>query len=331
MWIFGHGFPTEVIQQTQDFFDRHDGKDKWTYKNRSHRLQTNCYNCGIWSIWIMETWMQYWSQGNITEMFECFCKRHAAGLTGKGLRTHYYSVIKKGCRKTANGTSALDLAKERSSWRMPTSEQMSLTDSPHKSGNTVRTDNTGFNESAATENERDIQLLNNTFKPFSSTGKQLLDSWEVQKCILYLQHTHYNQAKHLSTVGLTHEVVPTPQMHMCFSKAGSTAPLDSRAEISQTFRDSLQQSGPSPVVVFSDNIHFQVVLTNAVSKMVTLFDPFGNGFPESVTNTVKTFFDKELLGAGHTECGHKSCRLTHGTVEYGNMGNSAGSNPLTAG
>ena len=105
---FGHGFPAEVIQQVQDFFDRDDGKGKWTYKKWSHRLQTDCYNCGIWSIWILETWMQYWSQGNITETFECFCKRHAAGLTGKGLRTHYYSVIKEGCRKTANGTSALD-------------------------------------------------------------------------------------------------------------------------------------------------------------------------------------------------------------------------------
>ena len=82
---FGHGFPTEVIQKIQDFFDRHDDENKWTYKKWSHRLQTDCYNCGIWSIRIMETRMQYWSQGNITETFECFCKRHAAGLTGKGL------------------------------------------------------------------------------------------------------------------------------------------------------------------------------------------------------------------------------------------------------
>ena len=163
---------------------------------------------------------------------------------------------------------------------MPTSEQISLIDSPHKPGNTVRTGNTGFNESAAAENERDIQFLNNTFKPFSSTSKQLLDSREVQKCILNLQHTYYNQAKHLSTVGLTHEVVPTPQMQICFSKAGSTAPLDSRAETSQTSRDSLQRPEPSPVIVSSDNIHFQVVLTNAVSKMVTLFDPFWQWLPK---------------------------------------------------
>ena len=30
---------------------------------------------------------------------------------------------------------------------------------------------------------------------------------------------------------------------------------------------------------------------NAVSKMVTLFEPFGNDFPKPVRDTVKTFFD----------------------------------------
>ena len=326
---FLHGFPTEVIKQVQDFYDRHDGKGKWTYKMWSHKLQTDCYICGIWSIWILETWMQYWSQSNTTETFERFCKRQAAGLTGNGLRTHFYNVLKEGCRKTANGGSALDVARERSLQRRPTSKQISLVDSPHKSDNAARpsapgrqqqaadslnsktvnkeiglqqqpvdcTDNTGLNTSAASENERDTQFLNNTCKPFPSTGKQLLDSREVQKCILYLQYTYYNQAKHLSKLGLTHEVVPTPQMQICFSEAGSTAPLDSRAEISQTFRDSLQRSGPSPVVVFSDNNHFQIVWMNAVSKMVTLFDPFGNGFPKSMAYTVKAFLDKDSTGS----------------------------------
>ena len=150
------------------------------------------------------------------------------------------------------------------------------------------------NYSADTEDEtRDIQFLNNTFKPFSSSGKQLLHAEEVQKCILYLQHTYYNQAKHLSPVGLTHEAGGTCEMQTNFSKAGSTEPLVSCAEISQTFRDSLQRSGPSPVVVFSDNSHFQVVLMNAVPKTVTLFDPFGKGFPTPVRDTVKTFFDRD--------------------------------------
>ena len=49
----------------------------------------------------------------------------------------------------------------------------------------------------------------------------MLDAEDVQKCILYLQHTYYNQAKHLSAVGVTHEA----QMQTSFSKAGSTAPL----------------------------------------------------------------------------------------------------------
>ena len=330
---FGHGFPTEIIQQVQDFFDRHDGKGKWIYKKWSHRLQTDCYNCGIWSIWILETWMQYWSQGNITETFECFCKRHAVGLTGKGLRTYYHSVIKEGCRKTANGISALAVARERSSRRMPTSEQISLSDSPHKSENAAaaiaaaaaapatqrqvhdslssKKANVEFdlqqqsttctdiadprNESAATEC-KSLQCLNNTFRPFSRTGEQWLDAAQVLKCIQYLQYTRYTHAKHLATAGITHEVGSTAQMQTLFRTAGSNAQLDSSVDTSQTLRDSLKRSGPSPVIVFSDNSHFQVVLMNAVSKMATLFDPFGSGFPAPVRDTVETFFDEDPSG-----------------------------------
>ena len=130
---FGHGFPIQVIQQVQEFYDGANGK--WTYETWSHTLQTDNYNCGVWCIWVMETWMQYWSQGNITETFESFCKRQATGLTGDGLRSHYYSVLKEGCRTTVDGTSALDIAMQRSQQRRPTStaEPMCLDESPDKS------------------------------------------------------------------------------------------------------------------------------------------------------------------------------------------------------
>ena len=82
-------------------------------------------------------------------------------------------------------------------------------------------------------------------------------------------------------------------MQILFRTAGSNTQLDSIVDTSQTLGDSLQRTGPSPVVVFSDNNHFKVILANAVSKMVTLFDPFGNGFPTSIQNTVQTFFDKD--------------------------------------
>ena len=327
---FGHGFPTEVRQLVQDFYDRHDGKGQRTYRTWSHIMQTDNYNCGIWSIWVMEKWMQYWSQGSTSTTFENYCKKHAAGLTGTELRTHYYSVLKEGCRKTADGTSALDVAIQKSRQRRPTTEVISLEDSPNRPDNAARpsasgrrqaadsmnsktankklslqqqhvdcTEDPGSNkESADTEDRtRDIQFLNNTFKPFSSSGKQLLHAEEVQKCMLYLQYTYYQQAKHLSPVGLTHEAGGTCQMQTSFRKAGRTAPLASRAEISQTFRDSLQRSGPSPVVVFSDSSHSQVILVNAVSKMVTLFDPFGNGFPTPMRDTVETFFDRDSSGS----------------------------------
>ena len=287
--------------------------------------------------------------------------------------TIYYSVLKEGCRKTADGTSALDVAIQRAQQRKPTVEVTSLEDSPNRPDNAAgpsalgrrqaadimnsrianketslqqqhvdcTEDPSSNNESAATEDEtKDIRFLNNTFKPFSSSGKQLLLAEEVQKCILYLQYTYYNQAKHLSPVGLTHEAGGTCQMQINFSKAGSTEPLVNCAEISQTFRESLQRSGPSCVVVLSDNSHFQVVLMNAVSKMVTLFDPFGNGFPTPVRDTIKTFFDKDSSGSwtyrtwtqklqtNTWSCGIWAIWVT----ERCNIGlKTMGSNPLTAG
>ena len=38
-------------------------------------------------------------------------------------------------------------------------------------------------------------------------------------------------------------------------------------------------------------------MVNAVSKMVTLFNPFGSGFPASVKDLVETFFDKDPSGS----------------------------------
>ena len=56
---FVHGFPTEIRQQVQDFYNGRSGKNKWTYKTWSHVMQTDDYNCGIWAIWVMDAWMQY--------------------------------------------------------------------------------------------------------------------------------------------------------------------------------------------------------------------------------------------------------------------------------
>ena len=72
-----------------------------------------------------------------------FCKyqRHATGLTGMELRTHYNSVLKEGCRKTADGTSALDVAIQRSLQRRPivaTVQVTSLEDSPNRPDNAAR-------------------------------------------------------------------------------------------------------------------------------------------------------------------------------------------------
>ena len=135
---FGHGFPTDIRQLVQDFYDRHDGKGEWTYKTWSHIMQTDSYNCGIWSTWVMEKWMQYWNQGSTSTAFENFCKTHAVGPTGTELRTHYKSVVKEGCRKTADGTSALDVAIQRAQQRRPTVEVTSLEDPPNRPDNAAR-------------------------------------------------------------------------------------------------------------------------------------------------------------------------------------------------
>ena len=81
-------------------------------------------------------------------------------------------------------------------------------------------------------------------------------------------------------------------MQTNFGEAGTACQL---CCIAQTFRDSLQRSGTCPGVVFSDNSHFQVVLMNTVSKMVTLLDPFG--FTTPVRDTDGTFFEGDSSGS----------------------------------
>ena len=73
----------------------------------------------------------YWSQGNIVESFEHFCIRQAAGGTGNGLRSHYYSVLKIGHTIKSDGTSTLSWARHRASQRRPKITPISMLELPN--------------------------------------------------------------------------------------------------------------------------------------------------------------------------------------------------------
>ena len=116
------------------------------------------------------------------------------------LRINYDRVLKEGCRKTADLTSALDVATQRSQQHRPAVEVTSLEDFPNKPDNAAGPSALGRQQAANNLNSRiankelssmlnaqriqaqtmnqlplrktrDIKFLNNTFKPFSSSGK----------------------------------------------------------------------------------------------------------------------------------------------------------------
>ena len=55
-----------------------------------------------------------------------------------GLRTHYYGVLKEGCRKVANITTTLNVAMKSFLLRRPTNGPISLDDFPGKSHDAAR-------------------------------------------------------------------------------------------------------------------------------------------------------------------------------------------------
>ncbi len=79
---------------------------------------------------------------------------------------------------------------------------------------------------------------------------------------------YHTKTKHLSTDGVTHEV-----MQACFGQAATSGLVSASADTSETLRESQQQGGLSRVAVLSDNEHSQVVLTQIQRKIVLLFDP----------------------------------------------------------
>ena len=86
----------------------------------AHRLQHDSHNCGIWAIWLMEQWMQYWSQGHITQDFESWCVPHARAETdGQLLRQHYWGIMKPARKPGSDGKTAQEKAEARSNSRMP--------------------------------------------------------------------------------------------------------------------------------------------------------------------------------------------------------------------
>ena len=91
----GSRTPTRMLAVFEDFYDKNDPHAKWQHIEWGHRLQTS-HNCRIWSIWLMENWMKYWSQANQTQTFEQWFKQNINPKPkGQVLRYHYHEKVRK--------------------------------------------------------------------------------------------------------------------------------------------------------------------------------------------------------------------------------------------
>lgn len=110
---FGSGFLPTIKSALMNFYNK-DRAANWDHLEWTHKLQHDGHNCGIWAIWIMEKWMQYWSQGGILHSFEDWCIPHLVPApNGQRLRQHYWSLMKQAQRPGPNGQSAQAMAHER--------------------------------------------------------------------------------------------------------------------------------------------------------------------------------------------------------------------------
>ncbi len=58
-------------------------------------------------------------------------------------------------------------------------------------------------------------------------------------------------------------------------------------DIAGTLRKPLFRDGPSPAIVVGDDIHWQIILTDARSQTVAFIDPFGSGFLQDIIAAIQ--------------------------------------------
>ena len=146
------------------------------------------------------------------------------------------------------------------------------------------------------DGEPDFGPNNDLYTPFSSSGREWLSSNHILKCVLYMLHMRYPNAKHHNMAGVTHPVACVQELLHKVKQANENSPLDCSTDISQALRDALSLDGPSPTITIRDNIHWRVMLINARRKHVDFVDPFGTGYLHSVRMSVQQFYQWDNTG-----------------------------------
>ena len=88
----------------------------------------------------------------------------------------------------------------------------------------------------------------------SGSGLDWLRSNHILKCVTYMLHMQYPNAKHENTGGTTHPVPSVQELLHKRKQAGSDSPLEDSTDIAQVVRDTLSPEGSSPAITFGDHI-----------------------------------------------------------------------------
>ena len=87
---FGSNFSENVKVGMLDFYGK-DNTGDWSFTEWKIKLQHDSYSCGIWAIWMQETWMQYWMQQQHDVSFETWFEQDVQSIpTATCLREHYH-------------------------------------------------------------------------------------------------------------------------------------------------------------------------------------------------------------------------------------------------
>ena len=146
------------------------------------------------------------------------------------------------------------------------------------------------------DGELDLGQNNDLYTPFSGSGREWLSNNHITKCVLYMLHMRYPDAKHQNMAGVTHPVAFVQELLHKVKQTNANSPLEYSTDISQAMRDALSPDGPSPAITFGDNIHWRVMLINARRKHVDFVDPFGTGFLRSVKTSIQEFYQRDKTG-----------------------------------
>ena len=105
---FGNGFSAPVTNTVNTFLDK-DPSGGWTYRLWTQKFQTDTCNCGIWAIWVTERWMQYWTEEDGKQPFDCWLKQNTYPVPNiQQLRQRYHDMIATALVIGSNGQSEMD-------------------------------------------------------------------------------------------------------------------------------------------------------------------------------------------------------------------------------